>query len=193
MKLKEIVLILMIASMCSMSQHSFANEKEAWTALREGKAVAIIRHALAPEGGPESKLTRAECKSERNLSDAGRTQAVKIGELFKVNGITNPDIYSSTYCRCVDTATLLGYEEPMSLHAINAFELGSLNEQTQTKELTLWIKNAIEQQSVTNILITHGFNISALTQGFASQGDILIVGVEEKRIVTLAQINTSAF
>ncbi|HBS77726.1 MAG TPA: histidine phosphatase family protein, partial [Pseudomonas sp.] len=43
----------------------------AWTALREGRAVLLMRHALAPGTGDPPGFVLEDCTTQRNLDQAG--------------------------------------------------------------------------------------------------------------------------
>lgn len=169
----------------------FANDDSAaWQALKEGKAVAIMRHAIAPHANSD-EFVSDECATQRNLSQAGRDQAKEIGRLFRANGISKAEVYSSYLCRCVDTGSFLEFEMPALLGVLQPFEQGQSNASKQTQELKDWIKQAGATQTQTNILVTHGFNIQSLVGRLVSQGTVLIVSIEDGEIVTLAQVTTS--
>ena len=167
---------------------AYEKEDGAWQAFREGKAVAVMRHAFAPFDVDNSVLTHDVCQGERNLSQQGRDQAVYIGETIRAKGVTNAKVYASPVCRCFDTATLLAFGDATIMPAINSFYLDE-NEgakgHKQTAELTEWIKQAVQQQNTSNILVTHGFNISTMTGDFVSEGDFLLIGLEDDELVTL--------
>ena len=46
----------------------------------------------------------ADCKSQRNLNDEGRNQALRIGTWLKQQGVASAQVYASPWCRCKDTA-----------------------------------------------------------------------------------------
>ena len=79
----------------------------AWTQLRQGRAVALIRHAIAPGLGDPSGFRIGDCTTQRNLSQEGRDQARRIGEFFREKGVKETSVYSSQWCRCSETARLL--------------------------------------------------------------------------------------
>ena len=84
-----------------------ADEAALWEALRDGGHVALLRHALAPGTGDPVDFTLGDCTTQRNLSDEGSAQARRIGQRFRDNGIEAARVYTSQWCRCVETAELL--------------------------------------------------------------------------------------
>ena len=62
---------------------------EAWVALAKGGHVALIRHGNAPPGygGDPPGFRFDDCKTQRNLDDAGREQAKALGEAFRKHGV----------------------------------------------------------------------------------------------------------
>ena len=69
--------------------------------------VIFMRHALAPGIGDPNNFKIGDCSTQRNLNETGIAQAVLIGKQLKKNSIQFNKIYSSQWCRCYQTATLL--------------------------------------------------------------------------------------
>mmetsp|Transcript_24529 Transcript_24529/g.29730 ORF Transcript_24529/g.29730 Transcript_24529/m.29730 type:complete len:331 (-) Transcript_24529:47-1039(-) len=74
--------------------------------------VLFMRHALAPGGGDPSQFELNDCSTQRNLDEVGRKQASTVGavlsEVFGTADMAmNRVIYTSQWCRCVDTASLI--------------------------------------------------------------------------------------
>jgi phosphohistidine phosphatase SixA len=83
----------------------------AWKALAGDGAVALVRHAKAPGPSPDPPGFRIEdCATQRNLSAEGRAQATRLGELWRSRGAKAAKVVSSPWCRCRDTARLMGFE-----------------------------------------------------------------------------------
>jgi hypothetical protein len=70
--------------------------------------VYMMRHALAPGCGDPSNIAIGDCATQRNLNDQGRAQAVKAGEWLLAQGVSNPKLLASPWCRTQETAELLG-------------------------------------------------------------------------------------
>ena len=77
--------------------------------LRENGAVALMRHGDAPGGtGDPPGFNLNDCSTQRNLSIKGRQQAVRMGQRLKAERVRIGKVLSSPWCRCIDTAKLLG-------------------------------------------------------------------------------------
>lgn len=133
----------------------------------------MIRHALAPGVGDPGEFKLRDCTTQRNLNDEGRDQAQHIGALFRTNGIAAANVYSSQWCRCLDTARLMALGDVMEMPAINSFYQRYENREKQLAAFNSWLSNA--DLSTPTVLVTHQVVISAVTDGFASSGEIVIV------------------
>ena len=151
-----------------------AGEAEAWSALRAGRHVALMRHADAPGGfGDPPGFQLEDCATQRNLSAKGRGDALKIGARLRSEGIALEAILSSPWCRCIDTATLLQLgpvtTEPTFGNVVVLRD--------QREALTSGARALVEQWtgSGTLLVVTHGANIQALTGIQPASGEIVVV------------------
>ena len=188
--LKWLCLILASVLLFSTSTINAAPLDVAFKALSEGKAVAIMRHALAPGFSDPPGFSLGNCQTQRNLSVAGRTQSVAIGELFRSQGIEEAQVFSSEWCRCRDTATLLALGDVKTLPALNSFFENRSAAQSQTEALMEELRSWLADPSKPVVLVTHQVNIRALTQAPASSGEILIITLVDDAVVVLASIPT---
>jgi phosphohistidine phosphatase SixA len=78
----------------------------AWEALRGGGAVALFRHATAPGAGDPPGMRLGDCATQRNLDEAGRAQARRIGEAFRAERVAVGAVLTSRWCRARETADL---------------------------------------------------------------------------------------
>jgi broad specificity phosphatase PhoE len=144
-----------------------------WGALKTNNHLVLIRHALAPGLGDPNYFHVKDCKTQRNLNDEGRYQSKKIGDLFRSNGIGKAAVYSSQWCRCLDTARLLDLGEVSELPSLNSFFEHFKREQSQTEQTMRWIQNA--PLDTPTVLVTHQVNITALTGYYPAEGEIVFV------------------
>jgi protein-S-isoprenylcysteine O-methyltransferase Ste14/phosphohistidine phosphatase SixA len=81
--------------------------EEALQALSAGGHVLLLRHGSTI--GSDQELVRpADCTTQRNLSEKGREQARALGKLLRERGVKLAKVISSQYCRCQETAAMIG-------------------------------------------------------------------------------------
>lgn len=152
--------------------------------------VIILRHALAPGIGDPEGFELADCQTQRLLSPEGRQQAIDIGNKLRESGIAEADVFSSEWCRCMETAELLGFGQPQKLTALNSFFHAS-NRHLKQQFLQDWQAHISEVKSAkTKIYITHQVNISGLLDKFVSSGEGVVVELDERgklKIVSVLQ------
>lgn len=75
--------------------------------LRQGGYVIFMRHAATDHTQKDTNPNDlTDCAQQRNLSVDGRIQAKTVGEAFKALQIPVGNVYSSVFCRCLDTAKI---------------------------------------------------------------------------------------
>ena len=152
-----------------------ADEGALLAALGEGRAVALMRHATAPGTGDPAGFRLDDCTTQRNLSGEGRAQARATGARLRAAGMTGARVYSSQWCRCLETARLLGLGAVTELPALNSFFGDRAREPRQTAALAAFLRD--RPPGAPLILVTHQVNITALTNGFARSGEIVLVAL----------------
>ncbi|PWQ98309.1 histidine phosphatase family protein [Leucothrix arctica] len=161
-----------------------ADETAALKSLKSGNHFAIMRHALAPGMGDPSNFDLQDCSTQRNLSQRGIDQAVNIGKRFRDSGITEAQVFTSEWCRCIDTAKYLDLNTPIELPLISSFFETREQASPQTLSLNAWLLK--QDLSKPIVLVTHQVNITALTGVFPASGEIIIVKREEDGTLTVA-------
>lgn len=160
----------------------------AWAAWREGKALLLMRHALAPGTGDPAGFVLDDCNTQRNLNSEGRQQAGRWGDLLRAQHSGAITVYSSQWCRCLDTARLMALSTPQPLPLLNSFFAGRGNGAKQTQALVQYFSQA--QLSQPTVLVTHQVNFTALTGIFPRSGEAVIVALPLGQPVTvLTQLN----
>jgi broad specificity phosphatase PhoE len=83
-------------------------------AVQQGGTVVLLRHTeTVPETPDPNQMVLDDCATQRNLSEAGRRQARRMGESFRKLGIQVDGVLASPYCRTMETAKLaFGKAEP---------------------------------------------------------------------------------
>jgi broad specificity phosphatase PhoE len=141
--------------------------------MASGAHVALLRHALAPGTGDPAAFVLGDCGTQRNLSDEGRDQAKRIGARFAANGIKQARVFSSQWCRCLETANLLGLGPVEALPSLNSFFQRFERRERQTRALEAWLAGQALDQPV--VLVTHQVNIAALTGVYPASGELVVI------------------
>ncbi|WP_282606989.1 histidine phosphatase family protein [Pelagibius sp. Alg239-R121] len=150
-----------------------AHETKLWQALASERHVVLMRHATAPGTGDPSNFALRDCATQRNLSDEGRAQAARIGARFRAAGIASARVLSSQWCRCLETAKLLGLGPVEELASLNSFFSHPDRRAAATQALKDWlIAQPLEGPIV---LVTHQVNITALTGIYPRSGEMVIL------------------
>lgn len=148
---------------------------ETWAALREPGAVLIIRHAETVPGiGDPPGFRIDDCATQRNLSEAGRAQAVVMGRKLAERGVAVTRVESSRWCRCTETARLAFPRLPVAdLAALNSFFDDRSTADAQM--LALRARIADWKGPGVLVLVTHQVNISALTGRATAMGEAVVL------------------
>ena len=165
-------LLLPIAAACAET-----DEAALWAALREGGHVALMRHAIAPGVGDPAGFRLDDCTTQRKLSAQGRAQARAIGERFRANGIATAAVFSSQWCRCLDTARELALGEVVAFPGLNSFFADRGEEARHTAAVRALIGERA-RSPLPLVLVTHQVNITALTGVFPASGEIIVLRVD---------------
>jgi len=161
-------------------------ETALWAALKNGDHVALIRHASAPGTDDPPGFRLDDCSTQRNLSEAGREQARSIGTRFREHGIENVVIYSSQWCRCLETAKLLDLGKVNRFPGLNSFFRDGSREAVQTAEVRALINERPKGTSL--VLVTHQVNITALSGVFPQSGEIVVLRPDGENLTVVGRI-----
>ena len=152
--------------------------------LKKGGNLIFIRHAYAPGGGDPVNFDINKCNTQRNLSDSGRKQAVKIGKFFENNNILLDKVYSSEWCRCKETA-LIAFSNFETKSFLNSFFSSkfSQNKEPQMKQLKKFVKSWDVEKNL--VFVTHYVVISESLNYAPSSGEIVISDINLNVIDTI--------
>jgi broad specificity phosphatase PhoE len=144
-----------------------------WQRLAAGGQVVLMRHAATTTGlGDPPGFELDDCATQRNLSDAGREQARRIGEKLRRRNVPIGAVRSSRWCRCLDTARLaFGDGEPWPV--LDSLYERASQRAAQTEALRRVVANAPAHGNL--ILVTHQANIVALTGMGLGPGEMIVL------------------
>ncbi len=131
--------------------------------------VLLLRHAEAPGTGDPPGFRLDDCSTQRNLDDSGRRQARNLGSRLAAVGITSAGVYSSQWCRCMETAQLLQLGPVATLPALNSFHGRPHDRETNIAALRAFLAR-LPVDGPPVVLVTHQFTISAFTDAGTPSG-----------------------
>ena len=188
----SLVIVALSASPLVHSQAAQpADEQALWNDLRKGGYVLLVRHADAPGTFDPPGFQLGVCSTQRNLSEEGRAQSKRLGELIRSKHVPIDQVFSSEWCRCIDTATLaFGAANVKTWPAISSPRGGDEKQRQANLEA---VRQRISRASLkTNMaLVTHMFNIQDITGGGAAQGEIVVLRAQDKQLRVVGRISTS--
>lgn len=151
---------------------SHASDEALRQILQSPGHVILMRHASAPGTGDPDGFRLDDCGTQRNLSTAGRAEAAEIGTGLRALGVEQAAIFSSRWCRCLETARGLGLGPVTPLPALDSFYADRAVAGERTAALKAWLAAADLTSPV--VLVTHQVNITALTDVVPTQGEWIV-------------------
>ena len=167
----------LVLTVCVAASARSAAAQDAWQAMKLPRHVVLMRHAHAPGIGEDPPgIDLKNCSLQRNLDEAGRTQARRTGDEFRAHGIRTARMVASQFCRAIDTARLMNLGPVQQLPLLNYvnFEDPKLEEIVSR---TLDFLRRLPANQVT-VLVTHISNVKALTSVTPQSGEMVVARID---------------
>jgi phosphohistidine phosphatase SixA len=176
----------LLAAACALACAPAPAHEGPWSDLRDGDIV-LFRHGIAPGSDDPRGMRLGDCSTQRNLDEAGRGQARRIGAMLRRHRVRVGAVLTSEWCRARDTAALAVPALPARAdHAFNAmFPDRSLErEQTDSALATLlrWRGPGVL------LVTTHQFNVAALAGIHPAPGEGVALRAEGGRLTVLGRL-----
>jgi phosphohistidine phosphatase SixA len=128
-------------------------------ALQAGGHIIYMRHGPTEHTQHDSEReTFDDCTQQRNLSEAGRTLLAKIHDSMSMKQIPIGEVYSSPYCRAIDTADIVFGKhtvEPMLKFSIS-------KDKFESEQLANWLAvtmRGVKSQKDNIVFVGHTSNL----------------------------------
>ncbi len=157
-----------------------------WDAARADGAILLMRHATAPGTGDPAGFVLDDCETQRNLSDEGRAQARDTGTAIREAGVGITHVLTSEWCRCRDTARLLGLGPVQDWPSLNSFFADRSLSGRPTAETLAGLAGLPDRARP--ILVTHQVNITALTGIVPRSGEIIVTRLTPEGLTVTGRI-----
>ena len=139
--------------------------------------VVFMRHALAPGFGDPANFALENCATQRNLDSVGRKQAREIGAEIRRSATNFTEVVSSEWCRCKETAELLGLGPWAPFSGLNSFFQDFADKDVVLKKLEQKLRNL--EPGVT-LMVTHQVVITSVTGQAVGSGDFIAFNTRNK-------------
>lgn len=150
-------------------------------ALQSADHVLLMRHADAPGIGDPANYDLGNCNTQRNLGERGKIQSRQIGAWLRAQGITAAQVFSSPWCRCIDTGTGLGFGAVTVEPSLGSFFNTAGDAVPQTRALEQFIARTLSRkQGNAIILVTHQVNILQYTGEDLRSGEMILLKVDRQ-------------
>jgi phosphohistidine phosphatase SixA len=185
-----LVLAMGCGAIANPNQSTPIQNTPMWRVLQQNPVgyVVMMRHAEAPGTGDPANFRLDDCSTQRNLSPQGRAQAERIGRSFRQRQITIAQVFSSQWCRCLETARLLQLGSVKPLPALNSFFQNPRSEARQTAAIRQLILNHRQTPGVL-LLVTHQVNITAISEVVPASGAAVVLKAGDRgKIEVIGQL-----
>jgi phosphohistidine phosphatase SixA len=139
--------------------------------------VVFMRHALAPGFGDPTNFAIEHCATQRNLDNVGRKQAMEIGAEMRLSATNFTEVLSSEWCRCKETAELLGLGPWVPFSGLNSFFQDFADKDVVLKKLEQKLRQL--EPGVT-LMVTHQVVITSVTAQAVRSGEFIAFNTRTK-------------
>ena len=154
-------------------------------AWRQGGGALLIRHAATEAGlGDPPQFTLGQCRTQRNLSDAGKQASQDFGAWLQAQNFKPDAVLSSQWCRCQDTARL-AFGQFEDWPALNSTFAGQGDPAAQQKALLARLLALPKGR--TEVWVTHQVIMTGLTGAYPSMGEGFLVD-RQGRLLARAEL-----
>jgi len=155
-----------------------ASATEFAQSLHAPNYVLLMRHAYAPGVGDPPNYSLNRCEGQRLLNDEGKRQAVRNGDWLRQQGVQRATVLSSAWCRCTETAKLLGFGEATVEASLASFFDEPRRATSQTTALRELLATVLPSKgNKALILVTHHVNIAEFTGENIGSGDMVLARI----------------
>ena len=148
-------------------------------------AVIFLRHTLAPGNGDPGHFNLKDCRTQRNLDETGRQQARAIGKRIAAANISISEVYSSEWCRCLETALLLDIGAVTPLSGLNSFYQNHAPQKATLAKLAAKL-NSLPHDGPPVIMVTHYVTIQAITNVAVRSGGAVLYDLATQKSFELS-------
>ena len=169
--LRAFLFALLLVPVAAASQEP--DSERIWSALKQGGHVVLVRHGLTTPGvGDPPGFRLEDCKTQRNLTEEGRREARRLGDAFRVRDIRVDRVFSSPWCRSLETAKIAFGAPEVWKPLGNLFGRPEAHDE-QVREMQA--KLGERRPGVNIVWVSHGSTIAAATGISPDTAEMVVV------------------
>jgi phosphohistidine phosphatase SixA len=173
MKKSAAICLILLCGLVSAA--SAEASEQLWALLKKPGHIVLLRHSNAPVPKSETYDTDIkDCSTQRNLDQAGKAQAARIGDAFRKHGIRQVRLFASEYCRTLDTAKLMGLGPVTPLPILNQVVYSNPLDLREAGIKARQFMKTIPARQLT-VLVSHVSNIHSIAGVVIDSGEMAIV------------------
>lgn len=148
--------------------------------LRAGGYILYVRHAEATIGDDQPNLNFQDCRTQRNLTDYGRRQAIYYGEMLRYLQIPiSYPVLASPFCRTVETAQLAFGVEAVKIDPfwIGIYKLSGNLYGLERKAVLDYLQSKLEripEDTANRVIIAHSFPNGVGLGKISNMGTVIV-------------------
>ena len=160
--------------------------------LRQGGYVILFRHAITDQSQSDTDPNNLDnCGAQRNLNQAGRDQSAAIGKAVKSLNIPIGKVFSSLYCRCIETAEL-AFGNPETKLDLSSFMRETEEEKTRRVNVIRSLLGTRPDPKTNTVLVTHKHMLRLASGAQLSEGGAAVLKPEvDSRFQLIAIVPSS--
>lgn len=170
----QLFLVFLLFSHSNLTAAAETSHISLSEALKTQGTVIMFRHALAPGFGDPSNFQVDDCSTQRNLDSRGQDQSRAIGSQLRALGYAADAVFSSPWCRCLETAQLMDVGPVRKSEGLGSFFEGHVDRNQTLKQLSHQLDAIANAKQQPVIMVTHQVVISAVTGLGTSSGEAIL-------------------
>jgi hypothetical protein len=178
MATERALIMILLWALIAAGGGAHAGDAPLTAELSRGGRVLMIRHAYAPGTGDPPQFQIGDCTTQRNLDAQGRAQANSIGVWLRAQGIEKARVYSSQWCRCLETAALLDLGPVTPLPALNSFFARPQDREPHLNALRDFLTRLPPEGGLV-IMVTHFVTIAGISGEGVSSGAGVVLALTD--------------
>ena len=143
------------------------------SALQEGGLVLVFRHAIT-ETRTDAQEQLGSCARQRNLTDAGRRQARRLGEALRALRVPVNEVRASPFCRTRETAELAFGRARTDRDLTSLGTLGDAEDDDRRVRALRRLIGTPPPGGRNRVLVTHTPNLGAATGLSLEEGEAAV-------------------